>query len=59
MGHEYDFSICSESDDGKHEPGPAFMHDVGMPEGYFTVECRRCRQTTGFPLPPPDEIVWD
>ena len=56
---EHDYAVCPESEDGKHAPIPAFMHDTGMAEGYFTVECRECHQTTGFPMPRADEITWD
>lgn len=54
-----DYAFCPESSDGQHFPVPAAVHDTEMPDGYFTVECLRCHQTTGHPMPEPGEIRWD
>lgn len=57
---EHDYNRCDNTADGKHVPVPAAIHDREMPKGYFTVECRECGQTTGYPMPKnADEIEWD
>lgn len=54
-----DYSRCDETEDHKHVPVPAAVHDAEMPEGYFTVECEACHQTTGYPMPDAEDITWD
>jgi hypothetical protein len=58
METEHDYNICPESENGRHEPRAALVSDRDMPAGYFTVECARCGQTTGYRMPDPQEIEW-
>lgn len=53
-----DWSVCPEHELGLHNPRPAPIHDREMPDGYFTIQCVNCGQTTGWPMPNPDEIDW-
>lgn len=53
-----DYAVCPESEDGKHVPQVPAANDRDMPAGYFTVECARCYQTTGYPMPDPADIDW-
>ena len=55
---EHDYNVCPDTTDGVHVPRPAEMSDREMPPGYFTVECAACGQTTGYPVPDPDELDW-
>ena len=60
---EHDYNLCPENtggpgENGTHEPRAAYVSDRDMPPGYFTVECSRCHQTTGYPLPDPQDIEW-
>lgn len=56
---DHDFSVCPVATDGKHSPSPATVHDREMPAGYLTIECALCGQTTGYPMPEPEEVTWD
>lgn len=53
---ERDYSICAETDDGKHRPRDGY--DPEMPPGYATIECSACGQTTGIKIPSYDDIEW-
>jgi rRNA maturation protein Nop10 len=55
---DHDYSVCPDSLDGKHDPKPADVHDREMPDGYFTIECSQCGQTTGYPMPAAEDITW-
>jgi len=52
-----DYGWCKERD-AEHDPVPAPVHDKDMPPGYFTIECAACHQTTGYPMPDPEDIDW-
>jgi hypothetical protein len=51
-----DYSICEETQDARHVPRDGHP-DAG--EGFLTIECAACGQTTGYPIPPLDDITWD
>ena len=59
---KHDYNVCDigmEIDgDEYHKPIPAPIADGEMPAGYLTIMCSRCGQTTGYPMPPADEIDW-
>lgn len=52
-----EYEYCVERD-AEHDPIPAAAHDREMPEGYLTIECAACGQTTGYPMPRPEDIDW-
>ncbi len=56
--NQEDYAKCSQNADGKHTPEPASVHDQDMPEGYFTISCSGCLQTTGYPMPDAQDIDW-
>lgn len=53
---EHDYDICPYMPDGRHVPRAGY--DPEQSEGYATVECSACGQTTGIPIPPTEEITW-
>ncbi len=55
---ERDYAYCVERD-AEHDPVPAAVHDPEMPPGYFTIQCKACGQTTGYPMPDPEDIDWE
>jgi hypothetical protein len=57
---ERDYSVCDDSDDGKHEPRPAPVNDQADRYTHIlTVECAHCGLTTGVPMPEPTDIDWN
>ena len=53
---EHDYSICPDNPDGKHRPKDGW--DPEQPAGFVTIECASCGQTTGYPIPPLEDITW-